>query len=362
MATFRKRGPSQWEAQVRKQGYPTQTRTFKTKADATDWSKMIESEMVRGVWVSRVEAESTSLLEALERYKKEIVSQKKGATQELSIIKIYERSDLAHRSLASIRSADIAKLRDEWLKTLKPATVLRRLAQLSHIFSVGRKEWGMESLSNPVSMIRKPQANDSRMRRVISQDAESNEHVIQRQSQPGELPRIIAASSSKILPLVISVALETAMRRGEIVDLKWEHIDLKKRFAHLPSTKNGSARNVPLSSVATKALADAKELVEDDDATDYVFNIRKDAVTKAFERAVARARKEYLDECKLMKTKPDESYLTDLRFHDLRHEAISRLAEIFPLHELTKITGHQDPRMLMRYYHPSIESLAKRLP
>jgi len=362
MATFRKRGPSQWEAQVRKQGYPTQTRTFKTKADATDWSKMIESEMVRGVWVSRVEAESTSLLEALERYKKEIVSQKKGETQELSIIKIYERSDLAQRSLASIRSADIAQLRDDWLKTLKPATVLRRLALLSHVFSVSRKEWGMESLSNPVALIRKPQPNDSRLRRVISQDAESSDHFSERRSQSDELTRIIAASCSKLLPLVVTVAIETAMRRGEIVDLKWEHIDLKKRFVHLPNTKNGSARDVPLSSVAAEALAAAKKLMQEDDAVEFVFNIRKDAVTRAFERAVARARKEYLDECTLLKKKAEESYLTNLRFHDLRHEAISRLAEIFPLHELTKISGHQDPRMLMRYYHPSIESLAKRLP
>ena len=362
MATYRKRGPSQWEAQVRRQGYPTQSRTFKTKAEATAWSQMIESEMIRGVWVSRAEAESTSLLEALKRYKKEIVSQKKGATQEHSIIQIYERSELAQRSLASIRSADIALLRDEWLKTLKPATALRRLALLSHVFNVARKEWSMESLSNPVALIRKPQPNDSRLRRVKSQDSESNDHCSERRSQSDELTRIIAASCSKLLPLVIIVAIETAMRRGEIIDLMWEHIDLKKRFVHLPNTKNGSARDVPLSTAATEALAAAQKLVQEDEAGELVFNIRKDAVTRAFERAVARARKTYLEECESLKKKPDRGYLTDLRFHDLRHEAISRLAEIFPLHELTKITGHQDPRMLMRYYHPSIESLAKRLP
>lgn len=362
MATYRKRGPSQWEAQVRKQGYPTQTRTFKTKADANAWSQMIESEMVRGVWVSREEAESTSLIEALERYEKEIVSLKKGAVQESSIIKIYARSDLAQRSLASIRSVDIARQRDRWLKTLKPATVLRRLALLSHVFNVARKEWGMESLSNPVALIRKPQPNDSRVRRVSSQDAKSNDHFSERRSQSDEMTRIIAASCSKLLPLVVMVAIETAMRRGEIADLKWEHIDLKKRFVHLPHTKNGSARDVPLSTAAAEALADAKKLAEEGNTDGFVFNIRKDAITRAFERAVTRARKRYLEECDLLTKKPDKGYLTDLRFHDLRHEAISRLAEIFPLHELTKITGHQDPRMLMRYYHPSIESLAKRLP
>ena len=78
-------------------------------------------------------------------------------------------------------------------------------------------------------------------------------------------------------------------------------------------------------------------------------------------RAVARARNLYVEECREAQQRPDERFLTDLRFHDLRHEATSRLASIFPMHELTKITGHKDPRMLMRYYHPRAEDLAKRL-
>ena len=110
---------------------------------------------------------------------------------------------------------------------------------------------------------------------------------------------------------------------------------------------------------------DCCELVEDEDDTAVddgrVFRIRSDAVTRAFERAVVRAREVYLSSCKDSRKKPDPRYLTDLRFHDLRHEATSRLADIFPLHELTKITGHKDPRMLMRYYHPRAEDLAKRL-
>ncbi|MCO1344512.1 IS481 family transposase [Burkholderia multivorans] len=69
----------------------------------------------------------------------------------------------------------------------------------------------------------------------------------------------------------------------------------------------------------------------------------------------------YEQECRDAGRTPDAKYLIDLRFHDLRHEATSRLASIFPMHELAKITGHRDPRMLMRYYHPSAEDLAKRL-
>jgi integrase len=371
MATFRKRGQYQWEAQVRRRGYPAQSKTFNTKAEAEAWAKTIESEMSRGVWVSRREAEATTLYEALERYEREITSAKKGAVHEAYLLKVWRVIDLAKRPLATIRSADVAKLRDEWLKNYKPATVLRRLAVLSHVFTIARKEWGMESLSNPVELVRKPQPNNARTRRIAvadhatsapgADDAES-ESESERGTQDGELERVVAASGSAVLPSIVWLAVETAMRRGEIVTLRWEHVDLKRRVAHLPATKNGSARDVPLSSSAVsvlQALMDAQDT--DAEGSGRVFDIRNDAVTRAFERAVKRARQRYVEECTEAKQRPDGKFLTDLRFHDLRHEATSRLASIFPLHELTKITGHKDPRMLMRYYHPRAEDLAKRL-
>ncbi len=376
MATFRKRGPYQWEAQIRRRGYPAQSKTFETKAEAEAWAKMIESEMSRGVWVSRSEAEATTLYEALMRYEVEVSPAKKGAEQESSILRTCKAVELAKRPLASIRSADVAKLRDDWLKDYKPATVLRRLAVLSHVFNIARKEWGMESLSNPVELVRKPQPNNARTRRIAAGDAAAgglggDDPESERRAQDGELERVVTASGSALLPSIIWLAVETAMRRGEIVTLRWEHVDVKRRVAHLPATKNGSARDVPLSSRAVavfqalKVARDAaiKESDDDEDSagSGRVFGIRSDAVTRAFERAVARARKTYVDECKAARQRPDGKFLTDLRFHDLRHEATSRLASIFPMHELTKITGHKDPRMLMRYYHPRAEDLAKRL-
>jgi len=376
MASIRKRGQYQWEAQIRRRGYPAQSKTFNTKAEAEAWAKMLESEMSRGVWVSRSEAEATTLYEALTRYEEEVSPAKKGAAQESSVLKTCKAVDLAKRPLAAIRSADVAKLRDEWLKDYMPATVLRRLAVLSHVFNIARKEWGMESLSNPVELVRKPQPNNARTRRIAAADpaadalhADGSES--ERGARDGELERVVAASGSPLLPTIIWLAVETAMRRGEVVTLRWEHVDLKRRVAHLPATKNGSARDVPLSSRAVaglKALKDARDdsrgdAEDDEEAVDdgRVFEIRSDAVTRAFERAVARARKAYVDECKAAKLRPDGRFLTDLRFHDLRHEATTRLASIFPMHELTKITGHKDPRMLMRYYHPRAEDLAKRL-
>ncbi|SIN85224.1 site-specific integrase [Paraburkholderia phenazinium] len=380
MPTIRKRGQYQWEAQVRRRGYPAQSKTFTTKAEAEAWANMIESEMSRGVWVSRSEAEATTLYEALKRYDEEVSLSKKGAAQESSVLKTCKAVDLAKRPLATIRSADVAKLRDEWLKDYKPATVLRRLAVLSHVFNVARKEWGMESLSNPVELVRKPQPNNARTRRIASgepgtEDSDASDTESERGAQDGELERVVEASSSTLLPAIIWLAVETAMRRGEIVSLRWEHVDLKRRVAHLPATKNGDSRDVPLSPRAVAVLqaltnnhdeakdapkvAPTSDGVVDDKRS--VFNIRSDAVTRAFERAVERARKFYLDECRNAGRQPDGKLLTDLRFHDLRHEAISRLASIFPMHELTKITGHKDPRMLMRYYHPRAEDLAKKL-
>lgn len=133
---------------------------------------------------------------------------------------------------------------------------------------------------------------------------------------------------------------------------------MQRRVAHLPSTKNGESRDVPLSS---RAVAVLQQLRGDGAVSGRVFQVREDAVTRAFDRALKRARNSYLQECQKAKREPDTRYLLDLRFHDLRHEATSRLAEIFPLHELTKITGHKDTRMLMRYYHPKAEDLAKKL-
>lgn len=207
----------------------------------------------------------------------------------------------------------------------------------------------MESLTNPIEAIRKPQPKNARTRRIAEKSLPTTGNLA------GELDLIKAASDSPYLPTIIDLAVETAMRREEIALLRWEHIDLKQRVAHLPDTKNGSARDVPLS---PKAIALLKGLLR---TGERPFDVRADAITRAFIRARDRARKEYEVACKKSKRKPDNSFLVDLRFHDLRHEATSRLAEIFPLHELTRITGHKDPRMLMRYYHPKATDLAKKL-
>ncbi|ALE53346.1 recombinase [Burkholderia sp. HB1] len=372
MATITERGPYQWRAQVRRRGHPAQSKTFDTKAEAEAWARMIESEIAWGMWVSPGNAKALTVREALRRYEKEVSQGKKGSVQEASVLKVLIGATLARRPLASIRSVDIAKLRDEWLKEYKPATVLRRLAVLSHVFSVARKEWGMDGLPNPLELLRKPKPDNARARRLVASSAygtAEEDRKVDRRAHDDELHRVAAASESAYLPSIVWLAVETAMRRGEIVSLRWEHVDLQHRVVHLPAPNNGTGRDVPLSSRAVAVLQSlqdnggAKKPANGAGAelVGPIFGIRSDAVTRAFERAVARARKLYEDECGEARGTPDTRFLVDLRFQDLRHEAISRLASIFTLHELTRITGHKDPRMLMSYYDPSAGDLAKRL-
>lgn len=369
MATIRKKGPYQWHAQIRRKGWPQQTRTFNTQVEAKAWATMIEREMDAGVFVSRNEAESTSFAKALEMYAEQVTSKKRSRDSELSRIQALQRHPLALRSLASIRGADMASYRDQRLTAgLAAATVRRELALISHVFTIARKEWRMESLSNPVELIRQPSVDDARDRRILSADVWTLRDSKLICEHLDELEMICRHARSTELPHIVRFAVETGMRRSEIAGLLRVNVDVEKRTATLPLTKNGSARGVPLSS---RAIEIVKSQPKREDG--MVFRSRPDTITKAFNDAVTSARQSYveglilyLQHGSLHKTKIEQlinsdSFLVDLRFHDLRHEATSRLAEIFPLHELTKITGHRDTRMLMRYYHPKTEDLAKKL-
>lgn len=356
MATLRKRGPYQWEAQVRRRGWPAQSRTFESKAEAEAWAQMIESEMARGVWLDRSEAESTTLRELLDRYEREVSPRKKSFEREVSFLQTWRQTVLAGRVIARIRGADVAALRDEWLETMAPASVLRRLQVLSHVFNTARKEWGFESLANPVEMITKPTPNNSRERRVSSD----------------ELEAIIEASESPFLPAMLRIAIQTAVRRSELVALCWEHVQLdgEAPHLHLPVTKNGESRNVPLLPEVVDALRNWREeaLLRSQasqtaigELSGRVFPIRPDAVTRAFGRARDRARRAHEQRCTARGVAPDRQFLVDVTFHDARHEATAQFAVLVDGTDLAKITGHKDPRMLMRYYHPTPEELAKKI-
>ena len=323
MATITQRESGRWQAKVRRQGQSPLSRTFKTKADAEAWARKFESERERGVWRDTSEAEATTLDECLRRYIAEHVMKHLNPVRERSHVEAVRATPLAKLAMARVRSADVASQRDAWAAAeYAPATIARRLAVLSRVFNLARREWGMESLSNPIELVTKPIVRNARERRVSD----------------GEIEAICAATGSAELVAFIRLAVETAMRRGELCAMQWEHVEIKARTAHLPHTKNGHARTVPLSTRAVDVLRSLPRRLDG-----RVLGLRPDSVTQAFARAAARAG------------------IEGVRIHDLRHEATSRMAALLQMHELAKVTGHRDPRMLMRYYHPRAEDLAKKL-
>ncbi|AWP23857.1 hypothetical protein C4901_11405 [Acidiferrobacter sp. SPIII_3] len=166
-------GKRVWQAHVRRRGYPAQVRTFDTKAEAEEWAHSIESEIRRGVFVSRVEAEQTTLREALDRYQSIVTRRKRGANQEQYVVAAWQASQLASRSLASIRGKDIAAIiQDKTDQGLSPNTIRIHLALLSHLFNTARTAWGMESLANPVDLVKgqHPKLPGGRDRRLVGDE------------------------------------------------------------------------------------------------------------------------------------------------------------------------------------------------
>ncbi|MEO5337254.1 MAG: site-specific integrase [Magnetospirillum sp. WYHS-4] len=314
-----------WQAKVRIKGFPGQSRVFDTKSAAKEWATDIETQMKRGTFVSRTEAEATTLGEALKRYGEEVTPSKKGARQEASRILRLRGSQLAKYSLANLRSADVAEWRNELVEAGKAPTTIRNLASIiSQVYETARCEWNMEGLHNPILGVRMPSLRQGRDRRLADDEEE----------------RLLAAcrnSGSYWLAPMVILALETAMRQGELLALQWPNV--RGRVAHLPDSKNGTSRDVPLSSRARAALDELPRSLDG-----RVFPVRQDGVVTAFRAATRRAK------------------IEGLRFHDLRHEATSRLFERgWGIMEVASVTGHKTLQMLKRYTHFEAEKLADRL-
>ena len=242
MATITKRGDLQWQVKVRRRGFPSQSRTFDTKAQAEAWERMVEGEMDRGVFVDQSEYEKTTFLEALDRYEREVAVLKKGYPQEKYKIAYWKRTPFASRYLAGLRSTDLAAWRDDYLKTHSPSIVNRLLILVSHLFTIAIKEWGMSGLVNPLSQIRKPKLPKGRDRRLLP--GEEEVLLTGCRAYGGEIEKIVR------------LALETGMRRTELSEMTWDTVDLKRRTVTLPETKNGEKRIVPLSTEAVRILTD----------------------------------------------------------------------------------------------------------
>lgn len=345
MAAIWKRG-NYWRAEVRRLGHPKQNRTFDTKANAEAWARQIETKMDRGEFVDMKEAERNTLGDLLLRYSEKISPQKKGGDLEIIRIRKLRTDPIAQIKVSELRSMHISDYRDRRLagdsktKSVSGSTVNRDLNLLSHVLNVANKAWGVHVAVNPVSAIDRPKENRARARRLLR----------------GEEERLLAALGDSardeagrfepgvchnvwIRPIVI-IALETAMRRSEILALRWPDLLLDDRYVKLHDSKNGEPRDVPLSSRAVAMLSS----LEICPLSGQVFPVSPEALKKAFTRACERAG------------------IKNLHFHDLRHEATSRLAErLDNILELSAVTGHKTVQMLKRYYHPRASDLALKL-
>lgn len=343
MASYSKRGEFSHQAIVRRTGFPTQTKTFEKKTDAQKWARMVERDMDRGVWQDRSAAEASTLGDILRRYLSEVTPAKKGAAIETGKIQAILRDSICSRSMATLSSMDIAGWRDGRLKTVKGATVNREMAIISHAIDIARKEWGIH-VENPCGFVRRCTSSRPRDRRFVDNEQEYL------------LAALDIAKNRYVKPLVM-LSIETAMRRGELLALRWENVDIAKRTAYLPDTKNDDDRYVALSTAAIAILGSLPKAKRG-----LVFPLSMEAFKQAFVRSCERARAQYVKDCLATKEAPDSDFMTDFRFHDLRHEAASRLFEKgLNVMEVASITGHKTLQMLKRYTHLRAEDLAKKL-
>lgn len=328
MASIRNR-KGVWQARVIRKGFPTTSKSFTTRQGAERWARQVEAQMDQGKFVSLRPDERTTLGELVSRYMVEVTPLMKSAEADLIRLAALKRNPLCRLSMVALTPTRVAEFRDQRLKLVSSGTVIRELAYLSSIINHARREWGI-SIENPVRLVRKPPTPQGRSRTVSE----------------AELLRILEALTPKptrrvsawMKPLV-ELAVETAMRRGELLGLKWIDIDISSRVAHLRETKNGEGRDVPLSSGAINILQTMPRSL-----CGRVFPIKPQTVAAAFMKASKRAG------------------LGDVRFHDLRHTATTLLATRLPnVIELAAVTGHKSLSMLKRYYHPKATELARKL-
>ncbi|KVF71611.1 integrase [Burkholderia sp. FL-7-2-10-S1-D7] len=338
MATVSKR-ENGWICQVRKKGYPATSKKFATKIEALAWGRMIESEMDRGLFASRDDAERTTLADLLDRYIRDISPTKRsGGSDKGRAQKVMKQ--LGAYKLTALTSTHLVGYRDTRLKEVSPQTVVHELNLVNRVLTLATREWGIV-LPRGVPKVVKPRKPQGRDRRL----------------HPNEIQAIIDATESPDLRDFIRLAIATGMRRGELASLRWENIDLNLRTAHLLVTKTDTPRTVPLSSVAATVL-----LARKNTGHAVPFAVTADALTRAFCRAVQRARKLYESTCGILDCPATPNWLVGIRLHDLRHEATSRLFEkgLNPM-EVASITGHKTLSMLQRYTHLRAEDLAKKL-
>lgn len=332
MATLKQRDSGWWQAVIRRKGHAQASKTFEMYDDAVKWARDIENQMDKGIFFNRGEAERTTVDELIGRFKNEFAPNHYRKREDEKEAWRYQCAHLSaalgEYSLAALDQKLVAKYREDRLKLVSESTVRKELFMLSKVLGFGETEAGITlPRGNPVEKIRKPSDGKARDRRLSTKEWEKFEAECK-------------ASRNIYLWPAVELAVETAMRQGELLNLRWEKIDKKRRLAFIEETKNGEARSAPLS---PRALAILKALPHA--ITGNVIPVQRMTLYHVFHAAVVRAE------------------IQNFTFHDLKHEAMSRLAERgdFSMLELAAVSGHKTLQMLKRYTHLQAEKLAIKL-
>ena len=309
------------KAVIRKQGYPTLCKTFIKKTDALLWSRKTESEMERGLYIDQSKANTVTLDRLLDRYYQYCQTRQLKALKFILAHSRIIKRHIGHLTLANISSHHLAAYRDKRLLTVSPATVKIELGIILRTIKLATSEWGYKLADTP--KVEYPKINNARTRRLAD----------------GEIERVLNAITNKQIKAIVELAVETAMRRSEILNIKENDINWSLNTLRIPNTKTYNARTIPLSNKAVRLL---RSLTKNIDGT--YFSIKADSASQAFKRACHK------------------TGIDNLRFHDLRHEATTRLFEYgLNVMEVATITGHKDLKMLNRYTHLRAETIALKI-
>ena len=347
-STIQVRGPHQFRVQVRRNGV-YQTRTFETLNAAREWQRIIEGKVTGDEFVDQKIARGTTLAKACDwMIENNLIGSGPNAKNLTSKLNYWKSSKFGTWSLVSIHDWDLIEWRREVLDEANaedgklcgpaaecgPQTIIHRLNVLSKLFQTWARAHKVP-VDNPVKPGVRPGKPEGRNRRLAEKE---------------EKRLLEAAEKSRPwLKAAIIIAMETCVRQGELAGLTWDRVNLTGQYPHLdlPRTKNDRPRRVPLS---RRAIAAFKSL-RPKGASEKIQSQTVLPVDTA--RGIIHAFHDAIGE-----------NFPDLRWHDLRHEGISRLFELsdFRDNEIMAITGHLTPAMLTRYTHLRADKLGARLP
>lgn len=351
----------QWQVRVRRKGFPDVVRTTPSYRLAREIAAGVTAEIESGAYRDHRLAERT-LTQWIGGYIEGTFPEghvRRGREQTTSRALI---EGLGEYALRALTPAVIERWRDQRAQqqrqrghgTIADQTVIHEMRLLREVLMWARREGAPFPHGLPTEGVRRRprRADGEKIKRAPYRffDDELRRIRHARRRTPGQID---------VLGAALIVAVETAMRRSEIGALLREHVHFDRGFCHLPRTKNGSARDVPLSKRAARVLRLLWREAGEPPAGPVWPDWSGDAITRAFVRARRRARATYEAECVARGATPDER-LTRGVFHDLRHTACSRLRAFFDPLDLARITGHKSASMLMHYYQPTPEELIAR--